>query len=550
MIRAEIKEDEIVTLFGPFQIEFLRVISKLSGRKKYAGSKFVSIEGSASNIKVLRESGFDIEWTDNTGLLKQLRELEMMATQHQAASVINTDYVPRVPYLKHMDHCIGLSWERKAYGYFLEMGLCKTAITIHVAGILFKKGLITGMIIFAPKGVHCQWIMEQIPEHLDASIKVNMTLFNRKEDYKRNDLFVPGTLNIFALNIDSARAGKGQESASLFIRLHQGKSFMVVDESHDIKTYASERTRNIISLGEHCTYRRILTGTPLSLSLEDMWSQFLFLDPKIFGIEYLSVFRARFCEMSGGEYSKAVGSKNIEEFYQIIAPHSYRLTKVEALDLPPKLPASRQYEMDTKTSKHYEDLRHAFMTQIDNGEIVAPVNALSCIIKLQQLLSGYITRDDRSYQRVSTQRADLVLEMTKSINGPVVIWAKFIEDINILSEVFAEEYGDDFCLLKDIELFKLRKKKYAFLNPASGGTGLNLQVSGCLDAIYYNNSNRAIHRWQSEDRIWRMGTTGTVNIWDIFARNACCRSIFNNLKEKKDLADLALDDIRKIIAGS
>lgn len=548
MIRVEIKE-EVATIYGPFKIEFLRVISRCSGRKAWHGDKTVNIEASASNIKILKESGFEYDWTDKSGLLRDLHNLEMMATQHQNASAIQTDYVPKIPYLKHMDHCIGLSWDRKAYAYLLEMGLCKTSITIHVTGILYKKGLITGLIIFAPKGVHRQWIMEQIPEHLDPSIKINMTIFDKKENYTRKDLFIPGRLNVLALNIDSGRTAKGRESAALFIRLHEGKVLMAVDESHDIKNYSSQRTRHIIEMGEHCAYRRILTGTPIAKSLVDMWTQFMFLDPKIIGIPYLATFQARFAEMGGFAHREVVGSKNIEEFYQLVAPHSYRLTKAEALDLPPKLPGRRQYEMDEKTQKHYDDLKHAFMTGIDNGEIVSAANAMGCLIKQQQLLSGFITREDKTYQRVSTQRADLVIEMVKQINGPVVVWARFIEDINILSEVFEKEFGNDFCFIENVEWFKKKQKKYALLNPASGGTGLNLQVSGCIDAIYFNNSNRSIHRWQSEDRLHRMGTTGTVNIWDIFAHKSCDQGIFANLKEKKDLSDLVLDEIRKIIMG-
>jgi len=549
LIRIEIK-GEVASILGPFKIEFLRTISKLSGRKAWYGSKSVNVEASASNIQILKQSGWEFEWIDNSGLLKEIYELERMATQHQAASVIETDYKPRVPYLPHMDHCLGISWERKAYALFLEMGLCKTSITIHNFGILFKKHRITGVIIFAPKGVHRQWIAEQIPEHLDSSIKLNMVLWDKRAKYTTNELFKPGVLNVFALNIDAVRTEAGQIAAAMFVRIHSGHVFIVVDESHDIKDYSSERTREVIQIGEHCDYRRILTGTPLGKSLADIWSQMMFLDPKIIGINYLVVFKSRFCELGGFGHKEIVGSKNIEEFYQLIAPHCYRLTKAEAIDLPPKLPGRRSYDMDTKTQKHYDNLKHSFMTELDNNELVDTASALGCVIKLQQLLSGFVTKADRTYERISTQRAQIVLDMTRQINGQCIVWSRFIEDINILKEVFESEYGDDYCGLIDIDLFKTRKKKYAFLNPASGGTGLNLQSGGCQDAIYFNNSTRAIHRWQSEDRLHRMGATGTINIWDLFCYRSVDQGIFQNIKDKKDLSDLVLDDIRKLIIGS
>lgn len=553
MIRVEIKGD-VCTIFGPFKIEFLRVLTRLSGRKVWHGSKSVTYEASGSNLKVLKESGFDIDWQDHSGALRELHELELMATQHSSAPKIDTPYVPNpnYPYLKHMEHCLNLSWNREAYALLLEMGLCKTSIGIHNFGILFKKGLITGVMIHAPKGVHRQWILEQIPDHIDPSIKLNLILWDKTEEYTARDFMVVGALNVFALNIDSVRTEAGQVAAALFVRVHKGNVFMVVDESHEIKNYSSARTREIMKIGVHCKYRRIMTGTPIAKNLEDLWSQFMFLDPKIIGINYLSVFKSRFCETDGTGF-KVVGSKNVEEFYRLIAPHSYRLIKAEATDLKPKVYATREYEMDDKTRKHYDDLKHAFMTQLDDGQLIDAKTVLDCVTKLQQLLSGFLVKEVKGHilDRVSNQRANIVADMLGQINGQTIVWCAFIPDITILTEIIKKELKEEVAYLDNIEDYKKKKVRIALLNPASGGTGLNLQfpTHGDNNAIYNNNTNRAIHRWQSEDRIWRVGMGGNACIWDIVAQGSVDKGILKNLKLKKDLSDLVLDDIRRIIAG-
>lgn len=549
-IKIEVK-DEIMAVFGPFKIEFLRVLARLTGKKVWYGTKRIDCQSSASNILIIKDSGFEIEWDDQTGVLRQIYEMENL-TQHSNATMPDIEYKPKVEYLKHMKHIIALSWERASYALFLEMGLCKTSITIHNFGMLFKKGLITGVIIFAPKGVHQQWIMDQIPEHLDGSIKVNFTLWDKKAEYTRADLFVPGKLNIFALNIDTIRTDGGGEAAALFMRLHDGKVFMVIDESHRIKNYGSTTTKEIVKLRKGAAYRRILTGTPLAKNLQDIWSQMMFLDPKIIGIDTMAAFKARFCIMGGYEGREIVDAKNVEEFYALIAPHCYRLTKLEATDLPPKMYSKRTYDMDTKTRKHYDNLKHSYMTDIDRGTIEAK-NHLGVIIKLQQLLSGFISTDSskHEYELVSMQRAEIVVEMLQQIGGQCIIWCAFIPDIMILKPFIEDQLGEQVALLENYRDYTQRKTKYALLNPSSGGAGLNLQfgTAGDNNAIYYNNTTRAIHRWQSEDRIWRMGSAGTSSIWDIIANKGVCSGVLKNLKGKKDLADLVLDDIRQIIAG-
>lgn len=552
-IKIEVSGDK-GQIFGPFPREFLLTVARISGKKQYIGSKKIVFEASYSNLKLIRDSGHDVEWDDRTKELKKLHELEMLATQHEKGGPLDTEYKPAVPYLPHMDHCLSLSWERKAYALLLEMGLCKTSICIANVGILFKKGLITGFIVWAPKGVHKQWIDEQIPEHLDPSIRCNITLWEPGAEYTRDEVFIPGRLNILALNIDSARTEAGFRAAIKFIEYHEGHVLAACDESHEIKTYGSERTRNMIQIGALCDYRRILTGTPIAKSLEDMWTQFLFLDPNIFGIDYLQVFKARFSE-TYGTYNETVASKNIEEFYHIIAPHSYRLTKAEALGLPPKMYSQIQYEMDDKTKTLYEDMKHAMMMEID-GRMIDANGALAQLIKLQQLLSGYVTIkseiDPKAapvYKMISTQRAKIVTNALSQINGRVIIWCSFIQDREIIADQIRKDlkrevaYFDNYLDWRDRDLFK-----EVILNP-SASAGLNLQSAkdGDNNALFYNNTRRALHRWQAEDRIYRQGMGGTAQIWDIIARGGVCRGILKNLKDKKDLADLSLDDIRQII---
>ncbi len=48
---------------------------------------------------------------------------------------------------------------------------------------------------------------------------------------------------------------------------------MAIDESTTIKNPEAKRTKNIVTLGKLATYRRILTGSPVTKSPLDLYKQ-------------------------------------------------------------------------------------------------------------------------------------------------------------------------------------------------------------------------------------------------------------------------------------
>lgn len=552
-----ILEGERATAIAPFPASFLVIVASLSGRKFWNGSKSVSFDASPINLKRLNECELMINYEDHSQRIEQLRELEGLATQHSIVPDIQTPYKPKVPWFPHQKKAVNLSAHRTSYAYLLEMGLGKTAIAIANAGLLFKEKKVSGVLVLAPKGVHHQWVTEQIPEHLDPTIQVNAVAW-RKRPIELKTLNKKGCLNFFTINIDAIRTPDGRDLAYDFLKLHNGKSMMIIDESHLIKNGTAIRTRNAWNLGKLATYRRILTGTPIARNILDAWSQFMFLNPDILGHKYLGTFKARYTILGGWENKQVVGQRNTEEFYKLIAPHSFRLTKAEALNLPPKVYSIREYEMDDVTERHYKSLKKTYMTALDNGDIVDVKNAAEAILRLQQIICGYLPIGEGRVEHISDDRINVLMDIIEQISGKVIVWARFTEDIKRIERFLTKAYGNGTVATyygattaKDREKAKDNFTKgdvrFFVSNPAAGGTGLNLQ-GACTDVIYYSNSFDALHRWQSEDRTHRMGTTGTVNYYDLVATRTVDKSILDNLRKKKSISDLTLDQIRNAIA--
>lgn len=553
MIKVTVIGD-IATAFGPFPLPFLKIISSLSGRKAWKGSASVSFDAVPANLRRLNACDYEISWEDKTGTIAAAEALENLPTQHTAAKLV-TGYVPAMPWRDHQRDTLAISTRRAAYAHLHEMGLGKTAIAVAEAGMLHDDGFLTGVLVLAPKGVHRQWVSEQIPEHIAPHVTWHGIVWDGKPPEARQ-LNRKG-LTFFTMNIDAIRTEKGFGAAERFLKAHSGKVMMVVDESHNIKSWVAQRTRAAWALGALATYRRIMTGTPIAKNVMDAWAQFKFLDVNILGHKYVTSFRARYCIMGGFEGRQIVGQRNTEEFYRLIAPHSFRLTKREALDLPPKIYNVREYDMSKETKRHYDSMKHTFMTALDSGEIVDVTNAASLVLRLQQIVCGYLPSEDgESVSIISGERLDVMMDIVQQVDGKQIIWAWFIEDGRRIMEALTREYGSGAAVLYRGSTAERAAAKTAFTkgnaqffvsNQATGGVGTDGLQRVCQSAIYYSNSYRSLDRWQSEDRIDRMGMIGAASYFDIIANRSVDRPILRNLRSKKSISDLTLDNIRRMI---
>jgi SNF2 family DNA or RNA helicase len=540
-----------VTIYGPMPLEFLKTLSTLNGRKAWSQSKWVRVDASPWNIAKLKNSGFELEWEDLTQDLQHIGDIQQILKDYgKPVTPVKHDYQPKYELKDHQNKALDISCYRRVFAYYIEMGLGKTALTIANFSILYMEGKIDGVLVFAPKGPHKQWIAEEIPKHIDPKIKLNMTLWTTGKYYLSEDLKVPGALNIFAINIDAINTQSGAFVVNQFINLFKGRIFMIIDEAHQIMNFSSARTKTSIEFGKFGTYKRILTGTPIGTNLVNIWSQFMFLDYTIIGINYITAFRNRYMDIN--PYSGKPEEKNVEEFYSLIAPHMFRITKKEATDLPEKIYANKYYSMDKKTHDHYENIKLSFMTELKSGKILEAANALAAMVRLQQILSGFLPDIDevtgkvKHFERFSYERMEVALDISKQIEGPIIIWARFIEDIVALKHVFSKDFKNEIATVNEIDEFKANKKRFLFINQARG-VGWNLQKEGGLNMIYLNNSFNYIHRVQSEDRGHRIGMEGSLTIFDIVADRTIDKKVSDNLKGKKDLATFVLDDLRQII---
>ena len=310
------------------------------------------------------------------------------------------------PY-EHQLKALEMSWKRDTFAYFMEMGTGKTKVLIDNMAMLYDKGKIDGALIIAPKGVIGTWYTQELPTHLVDHIE-NVTVLwqaniTKSQSKKLGNLFKTGEeLHILIMNVEAFSTQKGVDFAGKFMLSH--KTLMVIDESTTIKNPKAKRTKNILQLADRAQYRRILTGAPVTKNPLDLYSQCQFLSPWLLDFTSYYAFRNRYAEMktlhiAGRSIQVVSGFKNLSELSEQLKLFSYRVLKEDCLDLPDKIYMKRVISLTDEQQKVYKQMKEQALA-ILNKKTVTTVNALTQLMRLQQITCGHFVADDGTTQEI------------------------------------------------------------------------------------------------------------------------------------------------------
>jgi len=333
-----------------------------------------------------------------------------------------------------------------------------------------------------------------------------------------------------------------------------------VDESTTIKNPNAKRTKNILLLGKHAQYRRILTGSPVTKSPLDLYSQCAFLDEDLLGHVSYYTFRNRYAVMVdrnfGGRRVQIVGSyQRLDELEEILKEFSYRVQKKDCLDLPKKIYQRYVINLTSDQEKIYKDLQKEYIAELEGKTVSAP-EAITRFLRLQQITCNWFPTED-GIQMINSDnpRLSALMNILGEIQSKVIIWARFKADIRAIEQALGDSavsyYGDISTDDRETAVDRFQndpKIKYFIGQPQSGGIGLTLTAADY--AIYYSNSFDLETRLQSEDRCHRIGTKKNVTYIDIETKGTIDSKIIEALRDKKNLADAITKDPRSMFLNN
>ena len=453
----------------------------------------------------------------------------------------------------HQLKALEMSWNKEVFAYFMEMGTGKSKVLLDNISMLYDKGKINGALIIAPKGVYKNWLESEIPEHLVKHIQKKAVLWqaliNKKQQAKLNTLFKPEVdLHILIMNVEAFSTKKGLDFAAKFLSCHN--ALVAIDESTTIKNPSAQRTRNILRLSKLSKYRRILTGSPVTKSPLDLYTQCFFLDPWLLDHDSYYAFRTRYAQLrtanfNGRSVQLVVGYRNLAELSEKLKPFSYRVLKDDCLDLPPKTFMKRIIQLSPEQKRLYEQMKSMALAEL-NGKMLTTFNAVTQIMRLQQITCGHFKADDDSIQEIKNNRITELMNVLDEVEGKAVIWAHWRHDIDTIVREIEEEYPGSVMTYygdttpddrqKAIREMQDPESKIRFLvgTPQTGGYGITL--TGASTMIYYSNGYDLEKRQQSEARIDRIGQKKPMTYIDILAEDTVDEKIVKALRKKVDIA--------------
>lgn len=430
----------------------------------------------------------------------------------------------RTPLYAHQQRAVDKVARLRVAGLFMEMGTGKTRVAIELACL--RQARIDRVVWFCPVSLK-ETVAEEIRKHTDSA-ESDLVLFDDRINLR--------TLSMSAfwyiIGIESMSASN--RIVLCANRLITTRSLVIVDESSYIKGHAARRTQRITRLSERAHYRLILTGTPLSQGVVDLFAQMRFLSPKILGYHSFYSFARNHLEYSEKYPGMIVAAHNVGWLAAKVQPYVYQVTKAECLDLPRKLFDVRYVSLSPEQEFAYQQAKYEILQPDSDGEIDS-YTIFRLFTALQQIASGYWLRTDpRTGERERLEFPNhrlaylMAALMDVSAETRVIIWVKYRRSLEAILAALAAEYGAEAVATfhgglserersAQLALFR-QQARFLVATMQSGGHGLNLTEANHV--IFYENEFKYATRLQAEDRCHRIGQTLPVTYLDLVA---CCK---------------------------
>lgn len=322
----------------------------------------------------------------------------------------------------------------------------------------------------------------------------------------------------------------------------QTYNYVILDESQAIKNPQSQRFKAVRLL--QCSNRLALTGTPIENNTFDLYSQFSFLNPGIFGS--IKHFRTTFSEAIDKDQDEEVSTL----LAKMIHPFILRRTKDQvAKELPSKTEAIIYCEMGKKQRKVYEDFKLYFRQKLQEqieteGVKKSQMYILQGLTKLRQICNSTALADKKSdYGNHSAKLDELTTHLKEKVNKhKVLVFSQFVGMLQLVKERLDEE-GIQFEYLdgqtrnreEKVNNFQQNKAIRVFLiSLKAGGTGLNLTEA---DYVYLIDPwwNPAVES-QAIDRCYRIGQDKKVMAYRMICKDSIEEKITLLQDKKKTVA--------------
>lgn len=479
---------------------------------------------------------------------KELEAARDLANQVKKQDSVELDIPLKSTLYEHQKKAAKMGTILDNIALLMEQGTGKTLSAIAIATHRYLKGQMRKLLIIAPKSVLPEWA-RQFEEHTDLSYEAHVVEGKKDKKVRLIKEWDPQkNLKVLVINYESVWRLEKE-------LLKWAPDMVICDESQKIKNARAKQSKSVTKIGSKAKYRLILTGTPVTQNPLDFFSQYKFLDPSIFGNNFVQ-FRDRYAVMGGFNNYQVIRFQNLEELAEKAHSIAYRVTKEEALDLPEEVHQNLYAELEPEAEKRYREMEKDSVLKLEGETVTAPI-VLTQLMKLQQIAGGFIKTEEGTVVQVSNAKLNILKEAIEDLvltyNKKVVIFARFIPEIEAISEMLTKMKIKHHTLtggtknrgelIRDFQ--NNPNTKVFVINPKAGGTGITLTAADT--AIFYSKDYSLEAYLQAMARIHRIGQKNKVTYVHILAKGTVDEAVTERLNNKQDLANLVVDDLKNLI---
>lgn len=324
---------------------------------------------------------------------------------------------------------------------------------------------------------------------------------------------------------------------------------IVLDESHRIKSPSGTASKYLAKFAakQPQAKRVCLTGTPMPHSPLDLYGQFRFLDPEIFGTSFASM-RAKYANCHPQFPGMVLSWKRQDELTGKLDANCWRVTADDVLDLPEAIHETIEVELTPKTKRFYDGLEADMTAELEAGTVTVS-NALTKILRMQQATSGYARIDDTpetvAIDGTPAKRMALQdrLEDLASTE-PVVVFCRFrcdLEDVAAAARALGREYAEVSGERKELERWQRGDAAILGVQIQSGGLGID--CTRAAYAFYYSLTHSLGDYDQSLARLRRPGQSRCVRYYHLVCKETIDEEIYAALRARRDVIESVMDKL-------
>lgn len=460
----------------------------------------------------------------------------------------NTLPIRAAPY-EHQRRAAAFALDRLSRGggaaLLMEMGTGKTLTSIGIVGQLWKERRIARLLIVAPLSILGVW-RDEFDKFAgyDYCLSALEGTAARKADTIRH--MAGKSLQVLVINYESAWRMEKELAG-------WRPDMIVCDEGHKIKTHNIAASKAMHRLAVKAKYRLLLTGTVITNKPIDVFSQYKFCDPAIYGNSFYQ-FRNRYFDMVGfGGYTPVMKRSMEGEFTERLHSIAFRATKAECLDLPEFTDIVQRIDLEPQAMRIYRQLVRDSYAELAEGSVTV-TNVLSQLLRLSQLTGGYVGNDDAGgVTQVSTAKLDALADLVDGAvadGRKIVVIARFVPEIHAIGKMlekkkirYAQISGEIRDRDEQITAFQNDPDVPVFIGQiATAGLGITLTAASLM--VFYSLDYSMSNYEQTRARIHRVGQKNECTYIHLVARGTVDEKVLKALHDKANLAKSLVDDYR------